>query len=240
MRTWLLGLASVIVVSLVSLIGLATTVLDERRLRWLATLLVSFAVGALLGDAFLHLIPESFARAPEPRGASLLVLGGILLFFVVEKLLRHRDAGDTLPPLAAINLLGDGIHNLLDGMLIGASYLVGPTLGISTTLAVIAHEVPQELGDFGVLVHSGLPVRRAIALNLLSASAAIAGTVIVLLARGAVAGGLVPVAAGGFVYIAAADLIPELHRDRSVRALLQQAGLIAAGIAAMAALTLAE
>lgn len=238
METWLLSLVSVVAVSLVSLIGLVAAGLDERRLRRLAMRLMSLAVGALLGDAFLHLLPEALVDGGRARAASLLALAGMLVFFVVEKLLRHRRDDRALPSLAAINVLGDGLHNLLDGMLIGASYLVGPTLGAATTAAVIAHEVPQELGDFGVLLHSGLSVRRAVALNLLSASAAIAGTVIVLVIGGTIAGTLVPIAAGGFVYIAAADLIPELHQDRTLRGLLEQAGLIAAGIAAMAALTL--
>lgn len=242
MRTWALSLASVVAVSLVALIGVATASLDARRLRRLASLLVSFAVGALLGDAFLHLIPEAFGDDTATRRASLLVLAGMLLFFVVEKLLRRRDADGHLAPLAAINVLGDAIHNFLDGVLIGASYLVSPTLGASTTLAVLAHETPQELGDFGVLVHSGLPVRRAILLNLASASLAIAGAVLVLV-LGVVAGTaisalLVPAAAGGFVYIAAADLIPELQRDRSLRGLATQVALVSAGIAVMWLLTL--
>lgn len=243
MNTWILAVASVIAVSLVALVGVATASLDERRLRRLAAQLVSFAVGALLGDAFLHLVPETFARGSATRG-SLLILAGMLLFFVVEKVLRHRDLGRELPPLATINLLGDAIHNFLDGVLIGASYLVSPTLGVTTTLAVLAHETPQELGDFGVLVHSGVPVKRAILLNIASASVAIAGTIVALV-LGNVAGEsvtelLVPIAAGGFVYIAAADLIPELQRDRSLRSLASQVVLVAAGIGVMAALTLLE
>jgi zinc and cadmium transporter len=249
--SWGLSLISVTAVSLISLVGLLTLSLNEARLRRLALLLVSFAVGALLGDAFLHLLPEAFASGP-PLQASLLVLAGILVFFVAEKLLRHRH--DPLrsrrpvrlarPELAAINLLGDGIHNFIDGVLIGASYLVSPALGLSTTLAVLLHEIPQELGDFGILIHSGLRVRRAALLNLLSASAAILGAGLALL-LGEVVGAaipavLIPVTAGGFVYIAAADLIPELQSDRSLRGLLVQASLISGGIAAMGLLTLVE
>ncbi len=253
MRTWTLSLLSVVAVSLVSLVGLATLSLDEARIRRLATVLVSFAVGALLGDAFLHLIPEAFADGATARRSSLLVLGGMLLFFVLEKLLRHEHgplhlqshpAARGRPELAAINVAGDAIHNFIDGVLIGASYLASPALGLTTTVAVLFHEIPQELGDFGVLIHSGLGVRRAVLLNLASASAAIVGTVAALLA-GATAGGtvadlLVPVTAGGFVYIAAADLIPELQHDRSLRGLVVQASLVSLGIAAMALLTLLE
>ena len=250
MQPWILSLLSVVAVSLVSLLGLATLSLNEARIRRLAAVLVSFAVGALLGDAFIHLIPEAFANAPVGMRSSLLILGGMMLFFVVEKLLRHQhgplhrhhhpEEGGR-PSLAAINIVGDAIHNFIDGVLIGASYLASPTLGISTTIAVLFHEIPQELGDFGILIHSGLGIRKAVLLNLASASLAIVGTLVALLA-GSVAGMmmvslLVPITAGGFVYIAAADLIPELQHDRSIRGLFVQASLILLGIAVMALLT---
>jgi zinc and cadmium transporter len=248
-------LLSVLAVCLVSLVGVATLSYGTVRLRRLAAMLVSFAVGTLLGDAFIHLLPEAFATHEEPLGPSLLVLGGMFVFFVVEKLLRHHHGplhdhhhahgGEhARPELAAINVIGDAVHNFIDGVLIGASYLVTPALGLSTTLAVVFHEIPQELGDFGVLVHSGLTVRKAVLLNLASASTAVLGAVMAL-AAGSVAGGavssvLVPMAAGGFVYIASADLIPELQHDRSLSSLLLQAGFIMAGIAVMGALTLVE
>jgi zinc and cadmium transporter len=246
MTTWALSLLSVGAVSLVALVGLGTLSLNEQRTRRLAAVLVSFAVGALLGDAFIHLIPQTFANDALTLRSSLLILGGILLFFVVEKLLRHEHGllhrhhhpGERAQPeLAAINVLGDAIHNFIDGVLIGASYLAGPTLGVSTTVAVLLHEIPQELGDFGILLHSGLSVRKAVLVNLASASVAVLGTVLALLV-GALAGRvvatvLVPLTAGGFVYIAAADLIPELQHDRSARGLLVQASLIALGIAVM-------
>lgn len=253
----LASIASVVAVSLVSLVGLVTLSMNETRVHRLATFFVSFAVGALLGDAFIHLIPQTFGEG-APRGAplarSLMVLGGMKVFFVVEKLLRHRHGvlyahhhGDQLAPrpeLAAINILGDAIHNFIDGVLIGASYLVSATLGVSTTVAVLLHEIPQELGDFGILIHSGLSVPRAVLLNLGSASVAVLGTGLALLvgstAKETVAGFLLPVTAGGFVYLAAADLIPELQHDRSLRALLVQTSLISVGIAVMGLLTLVE
>jgi zinc and cadmium transporter len=255
-RLWGATLLSVLAVSLVSLVGLASLSLGEARVRRLSGVLVSFAVGVLLGDAFLHLVPDVFGAGVRPLVPSLSILAGMLLFFVLEKLVRHRHgplhrhhhpdhaehAG--LPELATINVVGDALHNCVDGVLIAASYLASPALGLTTTLAVLFHEVPQELGDFGVLLHSGVPVRRALLLNLLSASAAIAGSVATLLAGRwagtAVADVLLPVTAGGFVYIAAADLIPELQHDRSLRGLFVQAGLIALGIAVMALLTLVE
>ncbi len=255
MSTWIASLASVTVVSLVSLVGVATLSLDEARLRRLATVLVSFAVGALLGDAFIHLVPEAFARGERGLRPSLLVLSGMLLFFVVEKLLRHahgplhlqahaEERARAFPELAAINVVGDAIHNFIDGMLIAASWLSSPTLGLTTTAAVLLHEIPQELGDFGVLLHSGLSVRKAVLLNLASASVAVVGATVTLAVGGAAAaavtGLLVPVAAGGFVYIAAADLIPELQHDRTLRGLAAQASLITAGVAVMALLACLE
>jgi zinc and cadmium transporter len=173
----------------------------------------------------------------------------MLLFFVIEKLLRHHHGllhrhhhGEetSRPELAAINVLGDAIHNYVDGLLIGASWLVSPALGFSTTLAVVLHEIPQELADFGILIHSGLTVRTATLLNLASAAVAILGTMTAIFA-GSVAPQrvtelLVPVTAGGFVYIAAADLIPELQHERGLRALVTQTALISLGIGVMALL----
>lgn len=248
-----LAFASVTLVGAVSLAGMLTLSMSETRVRRLATFFVSFAAGALLGDTFIHLVPEIFAdaRGPNALRASLLILAGMLLFFVVEKLLRHQHGllhrhhhheGIERPELAGVNILGDAIHNYIDGLLIGASWLASPALGISTTLAVLLHEIPQELGDFGILIHSGLTVRQAALLNAASAAVAILGTATAVLA-GAIAHQqmirvLVPLTAGGFVYIAAADLIPELQHDRSLRALVVQTALIACGIAVMALLTL--
>ena len=253
MTGWIFSLLSVGIVSLVSLAGLVTLSQNEARTRRLAALLVSFAVGALLGDAFVHLIPQAFKQGTVTLWPSLLILGGMLLFFVVEKLLRHEHGllhryhhpeASTHPELAAVNILGDAIHNFIDGVLIGGSYLVSPALGLATTVAVLFHEIPQELGDFGILIHSGLSVRRAVLLNLASASVAILGSVSALL-LGAVSGAavtmvLIPVTAGGFVYIAAADLIPELQHDRSGRGLLIQVSLISLGMGVMGLLAILE
>lgn len=256
------SLLSVLVVSAVALVGLVTLSLSEVRVQRLALPFVAFAVGGLLGDAFLHLVPAIFGghghgaeAAPAQGGtlgASLLILAGMLVFFVVEKLLRHRhgalharahpEEAHATPPIATLNLVGDGVHNFIDGALIGASWLASPTLGLATTVAVVLHEVPQELGDFGILVHSGLTVRRALWLNLLTASTAVVGCGAAL-ALGAwvdeaVHHVLLPVTAGGFLYLAAANLVPELQEDHSLKALVWQTALISAGVAVMAALTL--
>lgn len=251
--TWLLTLLSIAAVSLVSLAGLVTLSLSQSRVQRVSGVLVAFAVGALLGDSFIHLVPEIFdGAAGAVMQPSLLVLGGMLLFFLVEKLLRHhhgalghdRAATTERPELVAMNVIGDAIHNFIDGVLIAASYLVSPTLGVTTTVAVLLHEVPQELGDFGVLIHGGLSIRKAIVVNLGSASVAVVGAVLTLLAgagQGAVVSDLLlPVAAGGFIYIASADLVPELQRDHSLRSVLTQTTTIALGVAVMALLTLVE
>ena len=254
MTAEVLSILSVLAVSLVSLVGLVALSMSEARLRKVASIFVSFAVGALLGDAFIHLIPETFSADASPLRGSLLILGGMLVFFAVEKLLRHRhgvlhqhhhlDHHVARPELAAINVFGDAIHNFIDGVLIGASYLASPALGISTTAAVLLHEIPQEFGDFSILIHSGLSVRKAILLNLASASAAVLGAITALLvgafAGEAVVATLLPVTAGGFVYIAAADLIPELQEDRSLRALAAQMSLMSMGMGLMAVLAIVE
>jgi zinc and cadmium transporter len=246
-------LSSVLAVSLVSLIGLSALSISPARLHRIVSGLVSFAVGALLGDAFIHLIPQSFAGDGLTLNASLLILAGLLLFFIVEKLLRHRHG--TLhehehvqerwnPHLATLNLFGDSIHNFIDGVLIGASYLVHPSLGFSTTIAVLFHEIPQEFGDFGILLKAGLSIKKAILYNLASASMAIVGAILTLLighvAQQTITQILVPVTAGGFVYIAAANLIPELQCERGIRSLLVQAVLISLGISVMGLLKIFE
>lgn len=218
------------------------------RLRNITLFLVSFAVGALLGDAFIHLLPESFEQLGTSSVTSLYVILGILLFFVLEKFLRWRHchiptSKQHVHPLATMNLVGDGIHNLIDGMLVGASYMVSFPIGLTTTLAVFLHEIPQELGDFGVLVHGGLTVKRALIFNLLSALIAVLGAVVSIVAGSQVQDfslSLLPVTAGGFLYIAGSDLIPELHHEVKASTSLWQLILIVLGVAIMALLLLVE
>ena len=146
-------------------------------------------------------------------------------------------------PFAYTNLVGDGLHNFIDGLIIGASYIVSVPVGIATTIAVVLHEIPQEIGDFGVLIHAGFSKGKALALNFLSAVAAILGAVVALWLSGAVEGlemVLIPLAAGGFIYIAGSDLIPELHKENHiVRSILQVISFIA-GIGVMLLLLLLE
>jgi zinc and cadmium transporter len=236
-----LALASVAAVSALPLLGLLVLAADAEHVERAVRPTISFAVGALLGGALLHLFPAALADLGPGPGASLGFLAGFLGFFILERFLwahSHsvRRTAPQVRPVAVLNLVGDGLHNLLDGMVIAASYTQSPQLGIATTLAVVLHEVPQELGDLGVLLHAGLPVRRAVLWNVFSGATALAGATLVLLVGSRVAGavvGLLAIAAGGFVYIAASDLVPELRRVRGRRASVTQTLLILLGIAVM-------
>ena len=221
MITWLLGLTSVIVISAISLMGVLVLWLKDQQLKKILLYLVSFSVGGLFGDAFIHLIPEAIEKSGFGTSVSLLILLGILFSFVVEKFLQWRHchiptSSEHPHSFAYMNLFGDAVHNLIDGLIVGGSYLVSIPIGISTTLAVIFHEIPQELGDFGVLIHGGFAKRKAVWFNFLTALTAIVGAIIAFVVGTALEGFiplLIPFAAGNFIYIAGSDLIPELRKD---------------------------
>lgn len=248
MTTWSYSLASVLLVSIIPLAAILTIKLRPESLKKITLFLVSFAVGGLFGDAFIHLLPEAFASLGGGLKTSLFVITGILLFFVLEKFLRwrhcHIPTSQNHPhPMVTMNAIGDTVHNLIDGMLIGASFLVGTPLGISTALAVIAHEIPQEIGDFGVLIHGGLTPKKAVLVNLASAALAFLGVFISLTFGSQVQGytaALVPITAGGFIYLAGSDLIPALHDNCETKESLGQFFFICLGVGVMAALTLLE
>jgi len=246
---WFYALASVIIVSLISIVGLSTIAIKADKLKKIVIYLISFSAGALIGDAFIHLLPE----AVEETGGftiktSLFVISGIMLSFVIEKFIHWRHCHMPITkehkhPFAWMNLFGDSIHNLIDGMIIGASYLVSIPVGIATTTAVILHEIPQEIGDFGVLIHGGFSAKKAIFLNFLTALAAILGTIIVLALGTHTVDAtlfLVPFAAGNFIYIASTDLIPELHKETTVSKSVLQLACFVLGIGVMIALMALE
>ena len=247
MNVWGYSIVSVILVSLISLIGVLTLLLN-KDVKKITFLLVSFAVGGLFGDAFIHLLPESFAQMDNKLAVALWVLLGIMIFFVLEKFLRWRhchlsENEQHIHPVVTMNLVGDGVHNMIDGMVIGATYLVSIPLGITTTLAVVLHEIPQELGDFGVLIHGGLSVKKALAFNFLSALTAVIGTVLSLTIGPHVQGyttALVPITAGGFIYIAGSDLLPDLQHEVKLGKSFLQFAFILFGIGIMAVLVLFE
>jgi zinc and cadmium transporter len=243
-KVWSFTLLSVVFVSLISLVGVFFLSFSLRRLRRILLVLVSFAVGGLFGDAFIHLLPEAFEKISSRLATSLFIIIGLLVFFAVEKFIRwrhcHIPTSEHHPhPVVTMNLIGDGVHNFIDGMVIAASYSVNIGLGFTTTLAVILHEIPQEIGDFGVLVNGGLSPRRALLYNFFSALAALAGAVAALLVGPLIKNFsifLLPVTAGGFIYIAGSDLIPELQHCEDLKETIIQFLAIVLGIGIMAAL----
>jgi zinc and cadmium transporter len=214
------------------------------RASWVSTL-ISYAIGALLGAAFLEVIPEAFAKG-EPRQVAAGILGGIFAFFVLEKLLiwRHchtenceahdlHDHGRS----GALIMTGDTVHNFVDGVLIAAAFLQSTELGIVAAIAIVAHEIPQEVGDFLILLHSGYTRSRALALNLLSSLATVVGGMLGYFGLQHFSGWestLLGLVAASMIYIAVADLIPGLHRKPQLRDTAVQALLIALGIGTIA------
>lgn len=213
---WILLMTGI--VSLVSLIGVFTLWMKDATFRKILFALVALSTGALLGGGLLHLAAESIGVLGTDA-AFMLLIAGFSVFFLLEKFLfwHHCHEGKCdVHPYTYLILFGDGIHNFIDGLLIAASFFVNPAFGIVTTMIIISHEVPQELGDFGVLVHGGMKKRKALLYNLLSQMSCMLGGIVGYFASGI--GGfqvsfLLPFAAGGFVYIAASDLIPELHKE---------------------------
>lgn len=236
------AIISVLIVSLISLVGLLTISIKINKLKKLLIYMVSFSAGALFGDVFFHLLPEIV----EPKGFTLKIalslLLGILLSFLLEKVINwrhchiHPKSKDHIHPFAIMNLFGDAVHNFIDGLIIGASYLVSFPVGFATTLAVIFHEIPQEIGDFGVLLHGGFKKRKALLFNFLTALTSIIGAIVSFLLNNYVENltlFLIPFAAGSFIYIAGSDLIPELHKEVKVKNSILQFIFIILGLLVM-------
>jgi len=239
---------SVLIVSLISFIGVFTLSISTKKLNKILLYFVSFAAGALLGDVFIHLIPELIEENIFTLKTSFFILGGILLFFVIEKIVHWQHChipqnGGHSHPFVVTNLIGDGVHNFLDGLIIGASYLVNIPVGIATTVAVIFHEIPQEIGDFGVLLHGGFSKSKALLFNFLTALTAIVGGVIAVFASNivpSITDYIIPIAIGGFIYIAGSDLIPELHKNFQIKKSIIQIIALVLGIVVMALLLFLE
>lgn len=246
MTLYIYALVSTVMVSLVSLVGVFTLSLNEAFIRKYVFFFVSLAVGALLGDAFIHLIPEAIAQSTY---AGILVIFGIFIFFILEKFLHwHHHEDDTdefhIHPVGKLVLFSDAIHNFIDGIVIGVSFLISIPVGIATTIAVILHEIPQEMGDFAVLLHAGYSRKQALWLNFLSALTAVFGTLLAFIVghQGEkFVAWILPIAAGGFIYIAVADLIPELHkRTTSITHSILQFLILTLGVVLMFSLTFLE
>jgi zinc and cadmium transporter len=241
---WLYSLGSVLIVSLVSFVGIFAISLKAEKLRRILLYLVSFSAGALLGDAFFHLIPEIIDEFGFSISISIYLLLGIIVSFIIEKFIHWRHChipttNEHTHPVAIMNLVGDGIHNFIDGIIIGVSYLLSIPVGIATTIAVLLHELPQEIGDFGVLVYGGYTKTKALMFNFLTALTAILGVIISLLLSSYIVDltkFMIPFAAGTFIYIAGSDLIPEIHKEVNVRKSLLQLAAIIMGILIMMSL----
>lgn len=225
--------------------GVILLLRDDKRKRLLPSLL-SYAAGTLLGAAFLGMLPRALETQPAAPVLGT-VLAGLVLFFVLEKALVwrhcHDEDCDVHGAAGPLLLIGDGLHNFIDGLVIAAAFLVSVPLGVGTSVAVIAHEVPQEVGDLAVLLHGGYKKRRAFALNLLSSMTTIPGALLGLFALGT-ARPLVPyvlaVSAASFIYIAVADIVPSLHRQRGVAQGLLQVLALLAGVGTIVLIRIAS
>lgn len=228
---WALGASGL--VSLISLLGIFSLLINEKFLKRILVLLIGFAAGGLIGGAFLHLLPEALEGGSGRNIFSWTILG-FVAFFILEKYFYWRHCHEGICDVHAftyLNLIGDGIHNFTDGLVIGVSFMVNIQFGIITTSAIIFHEIPQEIGDFGILVYGGFGKAKALFYNFLSALMALVGAVLGHYLTEGIENFsplLLAFTAGGFVYISSCDLIPELHRQpNNARALVSMFAFLA-------------
>jgi len=237
---WAFALGSVALVSAISFAGMLALTLSPRRLAGLIPFLVSLAAGALLGTAFGHLLPESIQQLGTGRKLTGLLLAGFAGFFVLEKILNawfdhdhgNEEKARTNHPVVANILVGGAIHSFIDGLAIGTAYSAGTHLGVIATIAVMLHEGPHHIGDVGILIHSGIRVRRAVLLNLLASGASAAGALLVLFIgtrAESVTTAMLPFTTANFIYLSAASLVPTLHRERNLKRSVLQTGLFVGG-----------
>jgi len=217
------ALISTFLVSLISLVGIITLAIKDKFLQGILFCLIGFSAGALIGGAFLHILPEALERNNSIAVFYYLILG-IILFFLLERYLHwrhcHEEGACKTHAFTYLTLVGDGFHNLIDGMVIAASFMVSTKLGLVTTLAIILHEIPQELSDFAVLVYGGFTKKKALLFNFASALMAMIGAVAGFFLTSLsvnFSNFILPLTAGGFIYIATSDLIPEIHKESNQR-----------------------
>ena len=215
-------LISTIMITFIAFIGIFTLAINENILKKILLVLVSLSAGALMGGAFLHLIPESIEVA-SGSNIFIIVLIGFIIFFIIEKILHWRHCHDgkcDVHTFHYMNLIGDSIHNFIDGLIIAAGFMVSIPLGFTATIAIVAHEIPQEIGDFGVLIYGGFEKKKALILNFLIAFTIVIGGFVGYLLSNIIENYvyiLLSFAAGGFIYIAATDLIPEIKKEVDIR-----------------------
>ncbi len=210
------------IVSLISFVGVITLALQDKILTKILLILIGLSAGALMGGAFLHLLPEAVEKS-SGLYVYLFVLVGFILFFLIEKVLhwRHCHKGECdVHTFHYMNLVGDYIHDFIDGLIMAASFVVSLPLGITTTIAIATHEIPQEIGDFGVLLYGGFSKKKAIMLNFAIALTAVLGGIVGFFVSSLIENIVVfilPFAAGGFIYIAATDLVPEIRKELDMK-----------------------
>ena len=215
-------LLATFIVSLISFVGVITLAFKDKILNKILLILIGLSAGALMGGAFLHLLPESVENSTG-LDVYLLVLVGFIIFFLIEKVLhwRHCHKGECdVHTFRYMNLIGDSIHNFIDGLIMAASFVLSIPLGITTTIAIATHEIPQEIGDFGVLIYGGFSKKKAIILNFCVALTAVAGGIIGYFISNRIEHivlYILPFAAGGFIYIAATDLVPEIRKELDMK-----------------------
>ncbi len=247
MNPHLFSIIAAFLVNLVSLIGIFTLSIKTEKLKNFLIYFVSFSAGTLFGDVFFHLLPE-IAEEGLSINNSMVIIGGILFSFFTEKIICWRHCHlpiekNHIHRFAYMNIFGDFLHNFIDGLTIGASFLTSKTIGIATSLAVIFHEIPQEIGDFGILIHGGFRKIQALKLNFYTALSAFLGLFISFFLYAKVEDInqiLIPLAAGNFIYIAGSDLIPELHKETALKKSFLQITFFVVGVLIMYLLTYIE
>lgn len=247
MEHFFYGLSATLIISFLSFAGLLAIVVSPVNIKKITYWLVSLAVGTLFGDVFFHLLPELSSAGLGPFEGGM-IFGGVLIFLVTERFIcwRHCHQPTTKEhphPLGIMNLIGDGLHNFLDGLLIGGTFLISFPLGLTTAIAIAFHEIPQEIGDFGILIHAGFSKYKALFFNFLTALTAILG----FLAADFLGGELetvkmvfIPLTIGGFLYIAGSDLVPELKKETKTANALGHILVVIFGALVMYSLTLME
>lgn len=243
MLIYLYIFGSLLIISGISFLGIFFLFLTNKKTNKILILLVSLSAGTLIGGAFLHLLPEA-TENKEGMMVWLLAIAGILIFFLLEKIVCWRHChiltSENHPhSLGIMNLIGDGLHNAIDGLIIASTFMISIPLGIASAIAIIAHEIPQEIADFGVLVHAGYSRKKALIYNFLFSLSAFAGALLVIIIGFRfedISDIVLPIAAGGFIYIATADLIPELKKDTDLKKSFFQLFFLIFGIALMAGL----
>ncbi len=242
-QIYLYTLVSVLIVSVVSLIGIVALGIKQNFLKKILHYLVSFSAGALLGDVFIHVIPEISESGGFTPMVGLYFLIGIVVFFLLEKyiLWNHNHDGDhneSVHSLVYISMVGDSLHNFIDGLVIAASFIVSVPLGIAATIAVVLHEIPQEIGQFAILIHGGWTKGKALLYNFVSALTSVLGALIVLIFAKQIEAPqlLLSFAGASFIYLSMSDIIPELHKEKSPIKSFWQIISFVIGVAVMALL----